>query len=325
MATSGSSLAFSLRLCLLVILSISFASGSQWYEGCYWSSITSPSLGQYIVNEDVTATPASCCAHCYNDGFDYAALGNGSCWCGTSTSPGLEAPESACNTTCFVESSYLPCGGGMEAMSVYSTLGPYILTVSLSKGSTTVQTGTTSLFDARIELAGSVNTSTGLALGINENEELQDAVNVTWSINGVVLKHTMAAITNTSAAANFLHTFNQVGSWSVEVTVTNAVSRVHVATTLHVVQPIPSDLQVILRPGQGNIPSCVPEHDSLSSNLPVVAVFVNEESEFQAYLSIGVNLTFDWWFSEDGSHVTSTPYLENEESCDGNMCLHSHQ
>ena len=111
----------------------------------------------------------------------------------------------------------------------------------------------------------------------------------------------------------------------IDFTACNAISCLTASTVQRVVQPIPADLQVILRPGQGNIPSCVPEHDHLASNLPAVAVFINEVAEFQAYLSIGVNLTFDWMFGDDGSHVVLSPYLENNVSCDSLLCLHSDQ
>ncbi|XP_063964557.1 polycystin-1-like protein 1 [Lytechinus pictus] len=320
MSVCGFSKTFTVLKCFLLISVINLVSGSQWYRGCAWSNITT-SDPSYVEQQNVATTPTTCCSECYQNGYEYAAIGNDTCWCGNNFETAFEASDNHCNEICEEERPQLLCGS-TDTVSIYATEGPYLLQLSLSKGSTMVQTGITSLFDARIELAAATDIEIGIS---NVAAKDLEHVNFTWSVNGSAVKQSIKSVTNSSTTSSLIYTFRQVGVWFIGVTASNAISHRTARTVLHVVQPVPSDLQVILRPGQGNIPSCVPEHDNLMSNLPAVAVFVDEPAEFQAYLSIGINLTFDWWFNDDGSHVTSMPYLEEGESCDVIMCLHSHQ
>ena len=108
------------------------------------------------------------------------------------------------------------------------------------------------------------------------------------------------------------------------VQVRNPVSTLSAFTNVTVVQPMPSDLQVTIHPSQDDIPSCIPVHDGPSSALAATAaVFVQEEVVFQASLGMGINLTFQWSFSDDGASVSRAPYMQ--PSCEGIACLRDSQ
>ena len=105
--------------------------------------------------------------------------------------------------------------------------------------------------------------------------------------------------------------------------VSNPISSLTRSTSIVVVQPVPSDLQVILRPTQGNTPSCVPVSDTTS--LPTVSVFVDEEVEFQASVAMGINLTFVWMFDEDSNRMNVTEVLAEVPGCEGIACMQDTQ
>lgn len=107
------------------------------------------------------------------------------------------------------------------------------------------------------------------------------------------------------------------------VRVNNLVSSLTAHTNVTVVRPLPSDLQVTLHPNQDDIPSCIPLHDDVQSDLSTTAVFVRENVTFQASLAMGINLTFHWSFSDDGSDLVRAPYME--PSCEGIACLRDSQ
>ena len=102
--------------------------------------------------------------------------------------------------------------------------------------------------------------------------------------------------------------------------VSNPISRLHRTTSISVVQPLPADLQIILRPVQGDGPSCVPIEEASAISLPAVSVFVGEEVEFQASVAFGINLTFVWMFDEGGVVNVTERYVEEPE-CEGIACM----
>ncbi|XP_033639226.1 uncharacterized protein LOC117299811 [Asterias rubens] len=295
-----------------------FVTGSPWHLGCVHdnaSSLMSESVAQDLAGNTIF-TPASCSSSCHDRGYLYAGVQSAdNCTCSNSKEEfGEEAIDQQCNILCGNWS--LPCGGD-AAVSVYSVDGPYLLTAELSKSQHLVQEGSTVRFEARVNLAAETVADLGLD-GFNTSHF--EEIDFIWSVDGEERGRTSRLYGNSSAVESFVHTFSLEGKWQIDVDVSNPISRLHRTTSISVVQPLPADLQIILRPVQGDGPSCVPIEEASAIFLPAVSVFVGEEVEFQASVAFGINLTFVWMFDEGGVVNVTERYVEEPE-CEGIACM----
>ncbi|XP_038044344.1 polycystic kidney disease protein 1-like 1 isoform X2 [Patiria miniata] len=304
-----------LLLGIQVVFLAQFVAGSSWYLGCTHdnaSSEASESLLQDLKGNSVF-TPASCASSCRERGSLYAGIHEQGANCTCSSIIGERIAEKQCNITCGNVS--LPCGGD-GVVSVYSVDGPYLLTAELSQTQHLVQEGATVRFEARVALATDELADLGLE-GFSASDF--DEIVFRWRVDGELLGETSLRYGNSTAASSFVHTFHSEGRWHIDVDVSNAISDLLRTTSIVVVRPLPSDLQVILRPTEGDAPSCVPMSSSATASLPAVSVFMGEEVEFQASVAMGVNLTFVWTFNGDGLNLTEVS--AEEPDCEGIACM----
>ncbi|XP_022082101.1 polycystic kidney disease protein 1-like 1 [Acanthaster planci] len=298
------------------VLFAQVVAGSSWYLGCTHGNTSSESSLQDS-DGNLEFTPASCASSCWARGFLYAGIHGQGANCTCSSVIGERLPDQLCNITCGNVS--LPCGGD-GAVSVYSVDGPYLLTAELSRSRHLVQEGTTVRFEARVALARDELEDLGLD-GFSGSQF--DEIVFRWNVNGERIAETSLHYGNSSVVDSFVYTFRHEGRWLIDVDVSNAISALTRTTGITVVRPLPSDLQVILRPTQGDAPSCVPASDvTAAASLPAVSVFVGEEVEFQASVAMGVNLTFAWAFggvNDDSLNVTEVSLEEPE--CEGITCM----
>ncbi|XP_077867281.1 uncharacterized protein LOC100375380 [Saccoglossus kowalevskii] len=152
-----------------------------------------------------------------------------------------------------------------------------------------------------------------------------DATNVsliyfTWDVSGSITSK-QSSIEDTTISSNILHTFQDVGTYTIGVTVHHTISTTFERyVNITVIAPIPAGLEIGHVPGSRSIPSCIPEHSAIPDNTPTVSGFVDTAIHLQASVVFGVNLTFNWAISDDDRVITSSPYMDDSQ-CTGMGCF----
>lgn len=97
-----------------------------------------------------------------------------------------------------------------------------------------------------------------------------------------------------------------------EVKFANYLSELSAKVNVSVILPVPTDLSLTLWTADDLLPSCVPSDLILSSDngQKTINVFTNEKVSLEAAVSVGVNLSFHWMFSDDQTSRWVRPYLE---------------
>ena len=105
----------------------------------------------------------------------------------------------------------------------------------------------------------------------------------------------------------------------------NHLSELSAWVNISVVLPVPTDLLLTLMVPDNKhdlLPSCVPVDldlgtpNLLEDNQKTIEVFTGESVKLEADVAQGINLTFDWSFSDGGNYAVS-PYLTQ---CEGLAC-----
>ena len=112
-----------------------------------------------------------------------------------------------------------------------------------------------------------------------------------------------------------------VSFFSPDIEVSNILSTLRISTNVTVLLPEPSTLQMTLRNGKDQLPSCMPSDVPLEEGKKTVTVFVGDPIIFEANVDVGKNITFEWLFS-DGDRVTENPTLDG---CKDRQCTTSIQ
>ncbi|KAJ3806865.1 hypothetical protein F5876DRAFT_80273 [Lentinula aff. lateritia] len=92
---------------------------SYWsYSGCFVDDTTQRTLTQQVYPDSGMVTPPSCADTCAFYGYPVMGTEFGSeCWCGTTTTPAAQLPDTSCTMSCTADRFYL-CGDAAR-LSVY--------------------------------------------------------------------------------------------------------------------------------------------------------------------------------------------------------------
>ncbi|KAJ3887188.1 WSC domain-containing protein, partial [Lentinula edodes] len=97
---------------------------SYWsYSGCFVDDTSQRTLSQQVQPYSGSVSPQSCADTCAF--YGYTVMGTefgGECWCGNSTGPAAQVPDTACGMTCTADRDYL-CGDA-NLLSVYHNTPP---------------------------------------------------------------------------------------------------------------------------------------------------------------------------------------------------------
>ncbi|KAK7500821.1 hypothetical protein BaRGS_00008065, partial [Batillaria attramentaria] len=250
-----------------------------------------------------------------------AAVRNGQeCACLADTA-GLErVNDSLCSKRCTgVDGVWLPCGGGDDdgaTWSVYTSDGPYLLSVTASVAATWVAPDAPVTLQATAQLARFTNlTQDGEWPDSDSEDGCLGNLLFVWDVVGIKVESKPASC-NFTTCAHAPFTFLLTGNFSIEVTVSNAVSSVRTRLVVTVVEPRPHGLQLLPRhPTPRHVPSCLHPHLSASSpsrsaspggggashigsetsdedGKAVVAVFTNASFDLEAGVGVGSDLTY---------------------------------
>lgn len=75
----------------------------------------------------------------------------------------------------------------------------------------------------------------------------------------------------------------------VDLTATNILSSVHSTVSFAAVKPVPSNVSITIKASPNELPSCRPDGSS-----SVQAVYVNSDTKFEASVSVGASMTYEW-------------------------------
>ncbi|XP_030065265.1 polycystic kidney disease protein 1-like 1 [Microcaecilia unicolor] len=211
-----------------------------------------------------------------------------------------------CSTRCMGPVCLL-YGDGKMSLAVYSTIGPYIHNTSLSLVANRVQIGKAFM----LELSGYLACPLEMILGI---------LNVTsdsFSTVQLVIQWSSANMSNsvTEVQLNGYFSFSldwvyaEPGDHLILLHANNMFSNEELSINVEVLLPAPDSLEVKVDSTEEKIPSCVPFE--VDTAIPQEWLFLGIQYQFIAYVSMGIDLEFQWYFSDDNSTLhTSSLYSD---------------
>ncbi|XP_023689329.2 polycystin-1-like protein 1 [Paramormyrops kingsleyae] len=334
--------------------------GLQWYLGCYNWSAPGLSVYLYPMPSGEQVDPVFCSHICLDEGYQLAALSRETCYCSdlpwdrtvngqhdhsgkasgegerargqlrmaclhcgptSPASPTNEArisPVPPCPYSCS-RARCLPLGVDLARLAVYRTQGPYIYNISLSIAEERVQSGKSFLMQISGHLAAPLRQPTGLETIKGENFSSVDIV-VSWTPGEQSLY-----ITSVQDSGFFRlapeWTFNEAGTYHIEVTAHNEVSMDTASLLVTALPPRLEALEVELLQEPKAIPSCVPF--PVQETHVLKRVFLGETSTFRAFVAMGDCLDFQWHFSDDGLSLPAGPDCVPQSDCRSSTVRHT--
>ncbi|XP_077978738.1 polycystin-1-like protein 1 [Glandiceps talaboti] len=300
---------------IFFLLWVTCVAQEQWYQGCFYDK---PDIQPVLPfprsdGDDSEVTAVTCSRYCFLEGFEYAGILNGStCYCGNSYQYNYgAASDEECNSLCPGDPN-LPCGGA-NTTSIYSVYAPFLVSLTVTVPRDTVQENEAAVVEVSAELSSTSDSPLGLA-GFNSSHFT--VMDFAWDVSGTI-NNKQSLVEDVYASSSVLHTFTSEGTYTIDVIVSNALSSLQASVNITVVMPVPSDLDIGRLAGSGKIPSCIPEHSAIPENTATISGYVDTEIQFQAAVVYGVNLTFSWEFSDDGTPMISP----KDPTCQGISCL----
>ncbi|XP_067867286.1 polycystin-1-like protein 1 isoform X2 [Heterodontus francisci] len=306
-------------------LSAADNNGTSWYRGCY--NFTVSDIWEPIFRATNLVEPAICAKHCLQENFDLTVLLSGTdCFCANETktfwtlsnqdsilgndtllnaslskSDNLTASDkltlsTGCISRCFGFVCLL-YGDGENKMAVYQTVGPYIRNLSLTLIADQVQTRKPFM----LEVCGSLASPVGKAIDtgtLNATDLSHVLVKIHWdSTDQSTLNATVTSNGFFSSSPIWIYT--EPGSYLITVLADNQISREEKNISVMVLDPAPTALEVKLVQMTEQIPSCIPFDADETS--PLEKVFLGTDYSFEAFVAMGIELKFLWYFSDDNT------------------------
>nr|XP_033786352.1 polycystic kidney disease protein 1-like 1 isoform X2 [Geotrypetes seraphini] len=311
--------------------------GASWYLGCYSMDILELVDDPHQVRGDDANILSKCSKVCLQMGFGVIALWNETnCYCINENrlswhSVNLNTSESSnksnsnhanatihniykssipvrtgeCLTRCMGPIC-LPYGDGKMSLAVYSSIGPYIQNTSLSLVANGVQIGKAFM----LEVTGYLACPLEMILGIQNISESFSTVQlvVNWSSANISSYMTEVQL-NGYFTFPVEWVYSESGNHLILVHANNMFSKEELSINVEVLLPAPDSLEVKVEITEEKIPSCVPYE--VDAAMPQEWLFLGINYQFIAYVSMGIDLDFQWHFSDDNStHHISSLYSE---------------
>ncbi|XP_038652375.1 uncharacterized protein LOC119965686 [Scyliorhinus canicula] len=308
--------------------------GTSWYRGCY--NFTVLNIWEPIFQTSNLIELAICAKHCLQESFDLTVLLSGTeCVCanetktfwsssnynsflsndtllntslsksGNFTARANLSLSTGCISRCF-GSVCLLYGDGKSQMAVYQTIGPYIRDISLMLIADQVQTRKPFLLEVCGYLASPVENAIGTGT-LNAADLSYVLVKIHWdSTNCSTLNATVTSNGFFSLSPVWIYT--EPGNYLITVIADNQISREEKNITVIVLDPAPTALEVKLVQLTEQIPSCIPF--TVDETSPLEKVFLGIDYNFEAFVAMGIELSFLWHFSDDNS-THSSQSLQN--------------
>ncbi|XP_029442948.1 polycystic kidney disease protein 1-like 1 [Rhinatrema bivittatum] len=324
-----------LSLCAALCLCPAPREGASWYLGCYRADTLELEDVLHQGRGDDGIILPTCSKFCLQKGLGVIAVWNETtCYCidenslaqlsgslNTSESNGNKSNGShvdskiksslpkrteECLKRC-TDSVCLPYGDGKTSLAIYSSLGPYIHNASLSLVANRVQTGKAFMLELSGYLACPLERMLGIQNLTSENFSTVKLV-IRWSGESMS-SHMTEVQLNGYFTLSLKWIYTEPGNHLILVHAKNMISKEECSITVEVLLPAPHSLEVKVDTTEEKIPSCVPfEMDMV---MPQERLFLGEHYDFIAYVSMGIDLEFQWYFSDDNStHYISSLYSD---------------
>ncbi|XP_067861567.1 polycystin-1-like protein 1 isoform X2 [Heptranchias perlo] len=304
--------------------------GTSWYRGCY--NFTVLDGWEPIFQASNFIEPAVCSKYCLQESFDLTVLLSGTdCFCaneteifrtlsnnnstilsndtllntsqsknGNLTARGNISSSTGCMSRCFGFVCLL-YGDGESKMAVYQTAGPYIRNLSLTLIADQVQTRKPFMLEVCGYLASPIENAIGTGT-LNAADISYVLVKIHWdSTDHSILNATV--ISNGFFSSSPIWIYTEPGSYLITVLADNQISREEKNISVEVLDPAPTALEVKLVQMTEQIPSCIPF--DVDETSPLEKVFLGIDYSFEAFVAMGIDLKFFWYFSDDNSTHSS--------------------
>ncbi|KAK2159440.1 hypothetical protein LSH36_153g03030 [Paralvinella palmiformis] len=251
--------------------------------------------------------------------FAYVAVSRGSgCLCHQDlVALKVRVSRTSCGARCH-EDFPLPCGGD-GYYSVYLSRGPYVVAVAASMDAVVYMGHVTSL-EVRVTLAS----KPAMALGFPTTDDVDPGLfHFHYDGDDTSEMQDASLVNATQLHVVWQHTYSTEGRITLDIVVSNVLSKLSKKINITVLYPNPADLQVTLTPEESAFPSCIPEafvKTSSDASAEISAVYVNTAVQFECLLLNGINLTFDWSVRKvaDGNGRKQIEDIRNEKVfCEG--------
>ncbi|XP_069072241.1 polycystin-1-like protein 1 [Pleurodeles waltl] len=299
------------------------SNGVDWYMGCYSVDLLEESDFGYRSSSGHAVDLSSCSKFCLQKGCGGTFLRNEvDCFCVNTTKMylfneslydiipsnasllGSEDPQSPINTPISQSRDCqerctgpvcLPYGNEVSSLAVFSSDGPYIYNVRVSPMASVVQAGTNFTMDVSGCLASSFEKTLGIQSLTFENFTKIQLI-VQWTTENLV-RYTTDVQRNGCYTVSLNWMYSTPGRYVILVHVANLISEGELLQSMEVLTPAPGSLEVKVERTAEQTPSCLPFETDATVSLE--RVFMGIEYSFIASVSTGLQLDFNWFFSDD--------------------------
>ncbi|XP_053571736.1 uncharacterized protein LOC128661511 [Bombina bombina] len=206
------------------------------------------------------------------------------------------------------EAICLPYGDSEGKVAIYRSDGPYIQNVSISHVNKSIQTGEAFILQISGYLANSSKTPFGIPNLFQENVSTIQ-IKVNWSTHDASYYVTSIQI-NGYFTSSIIWTYKDYGNHSIRVCIENSISVEELEIHVDVLIPEPNILEITIAQTEEDIPSCIPyDVNSLES---LVRVYFGLNYQFCAFVAMGTDLNFNWFFTDDKSSYNTVGLEHNK-------------